>query len=54
MMQQRNDRIINISCVVGERGNAGQANYAASKAASRIRRAAANRCMALRRALLNP
>jgi 3-oxoacyl-[acyl-carrier protein] reductase len=32
MMKQRNGSIINISSVVGLRGNAGQANYAASKA----------------------
>ncbi len=32
MMKQRSGRIINISSVVGLRGNAGQANYAASKA----------------------
>ena len=32
MMKQRSGRIINISSVVGVRGNAGQANYAASKA----------------------
>lgn len=32
MMRQRYGRIINISSVVGLRGNAGQANYAASKA----------------------
>ena len=32
MMKQRYGRIINISSVVGLRGNAGQANYAASKA----------------------
>ncbi|MCH8547011.1 MAG: 3-oxoacyl-[acyl-carrier-protein] reductase [Cryomorphaceae bacterium] len=32
MMKQRNGSIINISSVVGVRGNAGQANYAASKA----------------------
>lgn len=32
MMKQRCGRIINISSVVGLRGNAGQANYAASKA----------------------
>ena len=32
MMKQRSGRIINISSVVGLKGNAGQANYAASKA----------------------
>lgn len=32
MMKQRSGRIINISSVVGLTGNAGQANYAASKA----------------------
>ncbi|MDL2284070.1 3-oxoacyl-ACP reductase FabG [Oxalobacter sp. OttesenSCG-928-P03] len=33
MMKQRDGRIINISSVVGSMGNAGQMNYAASKAA---------------------
>jgi len=32
MMKQRNGRIINISSIVGVTGNAGQANYTASKA----------------------
>jgi 3-oxoacyl-[acyl-carrier protein] reductase len=32
MIRQRSGRIINISSVVGQSGNAGQANYAASKA----------------------
>src|SRR5205814_9985534 len=32
MMRERWGRIINISSVVGEAGNAGQVNYAASKA----------------------
>ncbi len=32
MMKKRNGRIINISSVVGARGNAGQTNYAAAKA----------------------
>ena len=32
MMRQRDGRIINMSSVVGVHGNAGQANYAASKA----------------------
>ena len=32
MLKQRYGRIINISSVVGTTGNAGQANYAASKA----------------------
>jgi 3-oxoacyl-[acyl-carrier protein] reductase len=32
MLRQRSGRIINISSVVGQTGNAGQANYAASKA----------------------
>lgn len=32
MMKQRSGRIVNISSVVGQMGNAGQANYCASKA----------------------
>ncbi len=32
MMRQRNGRIVNITSVIGLTGNAGQANYAASKA----------------------
>jgi 3-oxoacyl-[acyl-carrier protein] reductase len=32
MVKQRSGRIINVSSVVGQSGNAGQANYAASKA----------------------
>ena len=32
MMKQRSGRIINISSVIGQMGNAGQANYSASKA----------------------
>lgn len=32
MMKQRSGRIINIASIVGEMGNAGQANYSASKA----------------------
>ena len=32
MIKQRSGRIINITSVVGQSGNAGQANYAASKA----------------------
>ena len=32
MVRQRYGRIVNVSSVVGQRGNAGQANYAASKA----------------------
>ena len=32
MLRQRSGRIIAISSVVGQMGNAGQANYAASKA----------------------
>ncbi len=34
MMRQRYGRIVNLSSVVGLRGNAGQTNYAASKAGS--------------------
>ncbi|MFV0304388.1 MAG: 3-oxoacyl-[acyl-carrier-protein] reductase [Moheibacter sp.] len=32
MMKQRNGSIVNMSSIVGRKGNAGQANYAASKA----------------------
>ena len=32
MMRRRFGRIVNVSSVVGARGNPGQANYAASKA----------------------
>lgn len=32
MMSQRYGRVVNISSIIGEMGNAGQANYAASKA----------------------
>ena len=32
MIKQKGGRIVNISSVVGQRGNVGQANYAASKA----------------------
>ena len=32
MMRQKSGRVVNISSVVGLRGNAGQTNYAASKA----------------------
>src|SRR5690606_17388992 len=32
MIKQRGGRIVNVSSVVGQSGNAGQANYAASKA----------------------
>lgn len=32
MIKQRNGRIINISSIVGERGNIGQANYSSAKA----------------------
>ena len=39
MMKQRYGRIVNLSSVVGVAGNAGQANYAASKAGVKIGRA---------------
>jgi 3-oxoacyl-[acyl-carrier protein] reductase len=32
MMKQRSGKIVNIASIVGEMGNAGQANYSASKA----------------------
>jgi 3-oxoacyl-[acyl-carrier protein] reductase len=32
MIKQRSGRVINVTSVVGQAGNAGQANYAASKA----------------------
>lgn len=32
MMKRRSGSIVNLSSVVGRRGNAGQANYAAAKA----------------------
>ena len=32
MIRQRSGRVVNMSSVVGEMGNAGQSNYAAAKA----------------------